>query len=127
MNVTKRRCTNCEGEGALVDVVKYGGETEKGLPASAAAEAVRDRPDEGEPDYYAIKEASAPYPCDLCRGPGFYFYLEDEARFGESIRLDELPSDAVVIRVKGTPEWNEQHEGQPADFIWKPVTTSESN
>ena len=121
MKVTKRRCTTCEGEGALLDVVNHGGETEKGLPASAAVQAKRepDDDDEGEPDNYSIKEVGEPYQCSVCRGPGFYFYIEDRDRFGESIRLDELPSDAEVVRVNGTPDWNRHHEGRPVDFIWK--------
>jgi hypothetical protein len=88
----------------LIDVVKPSGEKETGWPASGAAEA---------------QEATAPYQCSLCGGPGFYFYREDDAGFGESLRLDELPADAEVGGVSGTPEWVARHSGKPANFIWR--------
>jgi hypothetical protein len=44
--------------------------------------------DDYEPDEYrAVVEASAPYPCRNCNGPGFHFYVEDGGRPGESLRL----------------------------------------
>jgi len=124
MKVTKHRCTACEGEGELADVVRHGGDRESALPASAAGAIKRahteDEKDDYEPDECrSVVEASAPYPCRNCNGPGFYFYVEDGGRSGELLLLNELPNEVHVVGVEGgTPEWREHHEGKPANFIW---------
>jgi len=117
MKVTKKWCSNCEGEGHLVDVTKEGGETENAWPASAAREINNAVRDGEEPSDYAVVEASAPYPCSICGGPGFYFYIDDEDRFGESIRLDELSPDAELRTVKGPEDWTALHRGRPVGFM----------
>jgi len=119
MKVTKRWCSNCEGEGYLVDVVKHGGESEAGLPASVAKE-IRTSTDDGdEPDDYAIAKASEPRPCGVCGGPGFFFYIQDDDRYGESIKLNDLPATFELVDVSGPPGWHERHQGQSAYFIYK--------
>lgn len=117
MRVTKRFCTNCNGEGDLIDVVLYNGNKEAGVPASEAKRTPRSYDEES--DDYDVTETSAPYPCGKCGGAGFYFYIDDEDRFGETLKLSELPKDAKLGEVSGPEEWLRYHDGKPANFVWK--------
>jgi hypothetical protein len=104
MNVTQRFCADCEGEGKLVDIVERAGEgPERGLPASAMQDTEEDRP----------VKFSASYTCDECGGEGFYFYIEDEDRYGQTLRRSELPPNARLFEISGPAEWIEQQTRKP--------------
>ncbi len=120
MKVTKRWCSNCEGEGDLVNVVKRNGETDSGWPAIGAREDLRhDNADDRDPDDYDVVSLSDSYPCKNCGGSGFFFYIEEEGRSGETILLEQLPKDAELVEVSGPELWVARHKRQQANFIWK--------
>jgi hypothetical protein len=113
MKVTQRWCTNCEGEGRLVDVEKYRSASERGVPESSREE-IRERLALGEePSEGAIISASEPYPCKECGGMGYYFYIEEEDRLGQTIMLAQLPDDAVIVRISGPQEWEALQAATP--------------
>ena len=113
LRVTQRWCSNCEGEGKLVDVEKHDAGSESSLPASAARELRFLDEDGSEPEYGQIIKASAPRDCKICAGKGYYFYIEEEERWGESLTFAELPTDVRLIGISGPHEWVDRQKREP--------------
>jgi hypothetical protein len=126
MIVTQRWCTSCEGDGALADVVKYGGEGEDGWPlhrAKADLEGFQRRQESDEsyePEYGDVLELSRTYECDRCGGSGFYFYVESLApsqSCSDVVFLRDLPADAAICDISGPAEWVASQERAPVRRI----------